>query len=118
MIVGNTEQDIARINDQLGRHNDWHVTGLTQTEEAINAFQQSVFDVILFSSDMNETEARKLSRLFRFQDNDIILISLKAGDEPSIVVEEALLKRKHLHKPVYAFKDDALRDAVFNIHLS
>jgi DNA-binding NarL/FixJ family response regulator len=118
MIVGNTEQHIARINDQLSYHDDWQVIGLTNTEEAISAFQQSIFDVILFSDDMNETEARKLSRLFRFQDNDIILINLKANDEPSVLIEDALLHRKELHKPVYAFKDDALRDAIFNINLS
>lgn len=118
MIVGNTEQHIARINNQLDHHDDWQVIGLTDAEDAISAFQQSVFDVILFSDDMNENETRKISRLFRFQDNDVILINLKANDEPLALVEEALLNRKELHKPVYAFKDDALRDAIFNINLS
>jgi DNA-binding NarL/FixJ family response regulator len=118
MIVGNTEQYIARINDQLGRHDDWQVIGVTHAEDAISAFQQSIFDVILFSDDMNETEARKLSRLFRFQDNDIILINIQTDDEPVALIEDALLNRKELHKPVYAFKDDALRDAIFNINLS
>jgi hypothetical protein len=118
MIVGNTEQHIARINDQPGHHDDWQVTCITNTEEAISTFQQSIFDVILFSDDMNETEARKLSRLFRFQDNDIILIKMQADDEPVALIEDALLTRKELHKPVYAFKDDALRDAIFNINLS
>jgi hypothetical protein len=118
MIVGNSEQYIARINDQLDHHDDWQVIGLTDTEDAISAFQHSVFDVILFGDDMNETEARKVSRLFRFQDNDIILINLKAGDEPMTLIEEALLSRKELHRPVYAFNDDALRDAIFNINLS
>jgi DNA-binding NarL/FixJ family response regulator len=118
MIVGNTEQYIARINDQLGRHDDWQVIGVTHAEDAISAFQQSIFDVILFSDDMNETEARKLSRLFRFQDNDIILINMQTDDEPVALIEDALLNRKELHKPVYAFKDDALRDAIFNINLS
>ena len=118
MIVGNTELDIARIKDRLPQQDDWYITGFTGTEEAINAFQQYGFDVVLFSDDMDQTEARKISRIFRFQDNDMILISLKANDEPLALIEEALLKRKHEHKPVYAFKDDALRDAIFNIHLS
>jgi DNA-binding NarL/FixJ family response regulator len=118
MIVGNTEQHIARIKNQLVPHDDWYITGFTQAEEAITAFQLSGFDVILFSDDMDQTEARKLSRLFRFQDNDIILISLKANDNPLVLTQDALLKRKQAHKPVYAFKDDALRDAIFNIHLS
>lgn len=118
MIVGNTEQHIAYIKDQLMQHDDWNITGFARTEDAISAFQQSGFDVALFADDMDQTEARKLSRLFRFQDNDIILISLKVNDEPLALTEEALLKRKQAHKPVYAFKDDALRDAIFNIHLS
>jgi DNA-binding response OmpR family regulator len=118
MIVGNKAESIAHINDQMAHHNDWQVTCSTQVEEAISTFQQSIFDVILFSDDMDETEARKLSRLFRFQDNDVILINLRAGDEALALIEEALLNRKEFHKPVYAFKDDALRDAIFNIHLS
>jgi hypothetical protein len=118
MIVGNTEQEIARIQDRMVPHDDWYITGFTQAEEAISAFQLSDFDVIVFGDDMDQIEARKLSKLFRFQDNDIILISLKAGDEPLVLTQEALLKRKQAHKPVYAFKDDALRDAIFNIHLS
>jgi PleD family two-component response regulator len=118
MIVGNAVESIARINDRLNQQEDWKATAITIPEEAISAFQQSVFDVILFSDGMDETEARKLSRLFRFQDNDVILISLKANDEPVTMIEEALLNRKQLNKPVYAFNDDALRDAKFNIHLS
>lgn len=118
MIVGNTEQDIARIKDPMMQQGDWRITGFTQTEEAISAFQQSGFDVVLFSDDLDQTEARKISRIFRFQDNDIILNSLEAGDDPLALTREALLKRKQAHKPVYTFKDDALRDAVFNIHLS
>jgi CheY-like chemotaxis protein len=118
MIVGNTKQHIATIKDQLVPHDDWYITGFTQAEEAISAFQLSGFDVVLFSNDMDQIEARKLSRIFRFQDNDIILISPKADDDPLTLIQEGLLKRKQAHKPVYAFKDDALRDAIFNIHLS
>lgn len=117
MIVGKTEQDATRINESLDQHEDRNITMANGSEDAISIFQQYDFDIILFSDALDETETRKLSRLFRFQDEHVMLVETD-HNEPEALLQEAMRKRKRLHKPVYAFTDDALKEAIFNINLS
>lgn len=117
MIVGDIAQSTTHIETVIHQQYDIQITPVADTETAISLFQQQDFDIILFSDTLAEAEIRKMSRLFRFQDEMVMLVELNHQD-PAIVLEDSLRKRKRLHQPVYAFKDDALKEAIFNINLS
>jgi DNA-binding response OmpR family regulator len=117
MIVGETEQNISRIMEMAAQQDNLDVSIAHDAETAINLFQQSDFDIILFSNTMDEVQKRKLSRLFRFQDEHVMLVELD-HNAPEALLMDALRKRRRMHKPVYAFTDDALKEAIFNINLS
>ncbi|RYZ45064.1 MAG: hypothetical protein EOP49_25915 [Sphingobacteriales bacterium] len=117
MIVGNTTNDAARIADQLNPQASWNITAASDTEDAISLFQQYDYDMVLFSGELPEAEVKKMSSLFRFQYEDVSLATI--GDKGAqATLEESFQKRKRMHRPVYAFADDALKEAVFNINLS
>ncbi len=117
LIVGNTTQNIARIMDQISNHDNWTITGAVDAEDAISIFQQYDFDIVVFSKELTETEVLKLSRLFKFQYPDVSFATLN-NETAEDVLTEAVQKRKRIHRPVYAFKDDALKNAICNIQLS
>lgn len=117
LIVGNTTQDITQITGQISNHDNWTITGAVDAEDAISIFQQYDFDIVVFSSELNETEILKLSRLFKFQYPDVSFANL-GNEAVEDILTAAVQKRKRIHRPVYAFKDDALKNAISNIRLS
>lgn len=118
MIVGKTPGDMDRISGIAVQQDNRVITGVATAEEAISLFQRSVFNVVLFSESLEETESRKLQKLFRFQEPDVILFQLSADDDPELRIQAAIRAKEEQQKPVCTFKDDILRDAAFHIRIS
>ena len=55
-------------------HPEWEVTGTVSEEDAVTIFHQRKFDIILFTSAIEERVMKKLTSLFTFQNRDIIFI--------------------------------------------
>ncbi len=102
LVVGN--------NDLLHSSNQWEVITVVDTEAAIEKFQQAYFDVVVFTND-NGDAALKLSKLFLFQQPDIILLQNTNAALLSIEIENALQKKQAANKPSFSFTDDALKAA-------
>jgi DNA-binding response OmpR family regulator len=117
MIVGEQTENITRIMEFKNDHENLDVSIAHNAETAISLFQQQDYDIVLFGALLPEADAKKLKRLFRFQDEEVMLVEI-AGADALEVLEDTLHKRKRHHKPVYDFTDDALKDAMWNIHLS
>lgn len=119
MILGKTKTDIAPVMQQLNTVNEWEVNAFEDREEAINHFVANDFlDVVIFTEALEEETKNGLQKLFTFQQEDVIVLS--AMEEAGIrdMVNEALHKLADNKRPKYAFVDDALKHAKFNICLN
>ena len=114
MIVGGQE-----ITAPPAKHQYYHVayTAAPDAETAISLFQQRPFDIVFFGKDMDGLSQTKLSRLFRFQDEGVVVAGWNDAD-PESSLKEALQQRRQQRQSGYAFKDDALKNARFNIHIA
>ncbi len=118
MILGENEHDIFPIVNQLNTTDEWEVKAFTNKEEAINHFQQSIQDVVIFHESLEANTKQGLSRLFQFQEEDVILMTANKTTSIWNDVNEALHNRGESSKPVFTFVDDALKHAKFNINLN
>lgn len=118
MILGKNEQDIIPIINQLDSTAEWQVNAFSDKEEAVNYFQQGLQDVVIFSEAMEMETKQGLSKLFRFQEKDIVLLTSKTGSDVWEEVNDALHQKTLYSKPTYAIVDDALKNARFNICLN
>lgn len=116
MIVGNSQQDITAITTKAGIHENRQYTGITDAEEAITQFQQGFYEVVLLDGKLEETERRKISSLFRYQDEELILI--QETDDLEGRIHTALRNKERRLKRSFTITDDALQYAGMNIHLS
>jgi predicted oxidoreductase (fatty acid repression mutant protein) len=118
MILGENEQDIIPIINQLDSTTEWQVNAFSDKEEAVNYFQQGLQDVVIFSEAMKPETKQGLSKLFRFQEKDIVLLTTKANSNVWEEVNDALHQKAIHSRPTYAIVDDALKNARFNICLN
>jgi len=118
MILGKTEQDVAPIVNQLNNTEEWQVNAFTDKETAINHFQQGLQDVVIFHDSIEGNTKAGLSRLFQFQEEDIILLTAHPDTDIWEQVNESLHHRAYDLKPRLTVIDDALKNASFNICLN
>jgi hypothetical protein len=118
MFLGENEHDISPIINQLNTTDEWEVKAFTNKEDAINHFQQGIWDVVIFHEAIEANTKQGLSRLFQFQEGDVILITARQTTSIWDDVNEALHNRSESIKPVFTFVDDALKNAKFNINLN
>jgi hypothetical protein len=101
-------------NDFLHTGNEWDVVTAADTEAAIEKFHQVDFDVVVFSNSIQE-DVVKLSKLFLFQQPDLILLQKNNNDLIAEQIKTALQKRQDANKPSFSFVDDALKAAALPI---
>ena len=118
MILGRNEQDIAPVMQQLANTAEWQVNAFEHKEDAVNHFVAGDLDVIIFTKAVEDGIKSGLAKLFSFRQNDLILLA--DADEKDIwhKVNEALHQLADSKRPRYAFVDDALKHARFNINLN
>lgn len=115
MILGNDGNEIAPIVQQLQDTTEWQVNAITDKEEAVNLFQSQVQDVIIFSDTFDHAIKNGLEKLFRFQSEDVIVLTTVKETTIWEEVNDALHKLSDSKRPGYSFVDDALKNAKFNI---
>jgi hypothetical protein len=94
-------------------HPQWEVTGTVSEEDAITIFHQRKFDIILFTTGIEEQVMRKLTSLFTFQNPDIIFIKHFMGECGLLFyeIQEALEKKNEnesadkIKKPINVVDD-------------
>ncbi|MGG9963711.1 hypothetical protein [Ferruginibacter sp. SUN106] len=101
-------------NDFLHTGNEWDVVTVADTETAIEKFHQVDFDAVVFSNTIQD-DVVKLSKLFLFQQPDLILLQNNNDDVITEQIKTALQKRDATSKPSFSFVDDALKTAALPI---
>ena len=95
-------------NEFLHTGNKWDVVTVSNTEAAIEKFHQVDFDVVVFTESIRG-DVVKLSKLFLFQQPDLILLENNNDDLIAEQITTVLQKRGATNKPSFSFVDDALK---------
>jgi len=118
MILGKNETDITPVMQQLNNTAEWQVNAFTDKEDAISQFQNNTQDVVIFTPALDEMTKNGLQKLFQFQSEDVIVLSVTNEADIWNKVNDALHRLSDSKRPQYAFVDDALKHARFNISLN
>ncbi|MDP4128966.1 MAG: hypothetical protein Q8939_02300 [Bacteroidota bacterium] len=117
LTIGRNE-GMQQIAKELAHSNaDWEVVAASTDEEAIEKFHLYPVDVALFINGIRDEEERKLTKIFKHQHPDIIIIRHEDGPRDLLhdQIRKALNKRSKENKPTVSFVDDALTNAGLNI---
>ena len=102
---------VNRLNDQFNS-----ITATTD-EMAIEKFQQSHIDAVLFEKDIPVAEKKKLEKIFSLQSGEVVFIdNILQANLNTIILQTIENKRKE-NKPSFSFRDDALKNAGLNIQI-
>jgi hypothetical protein len=108
------ENNVALIN---GLNDQFNSITATTDEMAIEKFQQSHFDAVLFADDVTVAEKSKLEKIFSLQSGDVVFIDNILQGEPATIILQTIEDKRKENKPSFAFKDDALKNAGLNIQI-
>lgn len=115
LVFGKNQHRNAALAEQL--NNEFRYVTTTTDEEAIEKFQQSSFDAVVFSEAVTVTEKEKLKKIFSLQDDAIVFVEDDLSDDLSTVIGNAVTAKRKENKPSFAFTDDALKNAGLNIQI-
>ena len=79
LAVGGDPVVLQTLLRCITEHPKWEATGTVSDEDAVAIFHQRKFDIILFTSAIEEGVMKKLTSLFTFQNRDIIFIQHFSG---------------------------------------
>ena len=111
------QETVVRL---INNNEDWLGIAASTVEDAIEKFHRFNIDLLLLISDVGEAEVRKLSRIFRFQKEDLIILQPAAVTDAELLYNEikgSLEKQKASKKPSWSIMDDALKGAALDIHI-
>jgi DNA-binding NtrC family response regulator len=110
LVVGRNKEIVPVLQRLIEQNNDWQCTVAYDDEEAILLFQQMQYDIVLFSSGVEEESESKLRHVFKFQQPEVILIQHYGGGSGLLnsELQEALDKREAEHKARKNFFDGSL----------
>lgn len=116
-------QDVKMQETVIGLINNnenWLGIAASTAEDAIEKFHRFNIDLLLLIGDVGEAEVRKLSKIFRFQKEDLIILQADAVTGAELLYNEikgSLEKQKASKKPSWTIMDDALKGAALDIHM-
>lgn len=115
LIFGKNQYRNAALVDQL---NEQFLSVIATTDEqAIEKFQQSVFDAVVFSEGVLTEEKIKLEKLFSLQDDHTVFIEEDGSGNVTTMISNAIVLKRKENKPSFAFTDDALKNAGLHINI-
>jgi hypothetical protein len=118
MILGKDEMDVTPIAQQLQNITEWEIHVTTDKEDAVNLYQSNMQDVVIFTEALEAEIKKGLEKIFKFQSEDVIILSDTTEEDIWDKVNEALHQLADSKKTQYSFVDDALKHARFNISLN
>ncbi|MBC7937524.1 MAG: hypothetical protein H7Y86_19425 [Rhizobacter sp.] len=115
LIFGKNEHRNAALVEQL--QNSFQTVIVTSDEQAIEKFQQSNFDSVVFSDAVMAEERTKLEKIFSLQDDKTVFITDDDSNQVAPMISNAIAEKRKRNKPSFSFKDDALKNAGLNIKI-
>jgi len=117
MILGSTTADIHPVTEQLSHIPEWEVHAFSEKEEAVSFFQQRSADVVIFTDAVDVSVSTGLGKLFRFQEENVVLLSsVTATTHIREAVNEALYREAS--PGGFRIIDNALMAAGISFHLN
>ncbi len=105
LVVGRNKEMVPVLQRLIDKQEDWQSTIAYEDEEAILAFQQLQYDIVLLSSGIEAESETKLRNIFQFQQPEIIIIQ-HYGEGSKLLENEiraALDKRDEDNKSRFNF---------------
>lgn len=113
MLITNNSSLFGNIVSELNR-SDIAINIADNSENAIEKFQQAGIDIVFLHHTVNETEKRKLHKIFSLFNEDIQVVEIVEG---SNIVNAITNTLNNNMRNSYSFIDDALVNAKFNIRV-
>ncbi len=96
LVIGRHVQILAVLIRLINQNPNWEADGIGEEEEALSLFVQHNYDIVLFSSGIEEETEQRLRKSFAFQNPDTIIIQHYGGGSGLLTGEimQALENRK------------------------
>ena len=115
LIFGKNENRNAALVEELNAN--YQTVSATTDEQAIEKFQQSVIEAVIFSEGVTVTEKAKLEKIFSLQDEATVFVNDIEDSQLEVLIANAISTKRKQNKPSFSFKDDALKNAGLNIEI-
>ena len=115
LIFGKNENRNAALVEDLNAN--YQTVTATTDEQAIEKFQQSVIEAVIFSEGVTVTEKAKLEKIFSLQDEATAFVNDIEDSQLEVLITNAISTKRKQNKPSFSFKDDALKNAGLNIEI-
>ena len=120
LVVSQDKKMQETVLGLISNKENWLGIAASTAEDAIEKFHRFNIDLLLLINDVGEAEVRKLSKIFRFQKEDLIILQADAVTGAELLYNEikgSLEKQKASKKPSWTIMDDALKGAALDIHM-
>lgn len=108
MVMESHSGNLETLNEVLNNHPNWQKIITVNAEDAIEKLHQQDFDFLLLNSKINSEEERKMVKLIKLQQPNVII--LRYNDEEIESVENEILlaikTQKENNRPVYSITDN------------
>lgn len=115
LIFGKNQHRNAVLVEQLNE--PFQTVTVTTDEQAIEKFQQSIFDAVVFSEGVITEEKTKLEKIFSLQDGNTAFVDDDNTDHVTTIISDAIALKRKENKPSFAFRDDVLKNTGLNIKM-
>lgn len=115
MVAGHNEQRLQTAALSLEENFTCIAVTANGAEAAIEQFYRQDLDILILDQDMENAEIKKLKNLLGRQNPGLVWANLKQCDDVTVIAEQALEQYYAARETAFSIKDDALRDARFNI---
>lgn len=107
LVVGKNEEILKVVLRLINNNPDWNGIGAFTDEKAIEKFHRHHFDIVLLTNGISDEEDRKLRKVFKHQDKNVIIIQHYGGGSGLLNNEilSALDSRKRENRPTYSFTE-------------
>lgn len=97
------------------RFKNMDYTFVADTERAIEQLQRAPYALLLIADTISWGEECKLQKLARIFNENILFLKARTSPLPVVTINQMLARREKEERIQYAFIDDALKNASFNI---
>ena len=115
LIFGKDQENNVALVDRLSDR--FNTITATTDEIAIEKFQQSHIDAVLFGKDVTIAEKSRLQKIFSMQSGEVIFTEDDPQENLATSILELMEHKRKENKPAFSFKDDALKNAGLNIQI-
>ena len=115
LIFGKDQENNVALVDRLSDR--FNTITATTDEIAIEKFQQSHIDAVLFGKDVTIAEKSRLQKIFSMQSGEVIFTEDDPQENLATSILELMENKRKENKPAFSFKDDALKNAGLNIQI-